>query len=312
MSGLLDRTPAPEPPALSGHRSLAARQGNAARRARRDRLARAVLTALMAVAAIPLVLILVEVARRGWGVVGWEFFTAAESPPRREGGGYAAGFVGTAIMVGWASLMAVPAGILAAVYLVDYGKGWLAGTIRFFTDVMTGIPSVFVGLAVYALVILGSGGRVTFGAFPGAVALAIVMLPIVVRTAEEILKTVPGELRAGALALGARRWQTTLRVVLPAAGPGLATGSMLAVARAAGETAPLILTAFGNVNVVTDLFNVAMGALTLQIYDGARQPFAPGIERAWGGALCLLALVLVLTVAARWIGGLSAGAGRPE
>jgi phosphate transport system permease protein len=135
------------------------------------------------------------------------------------------------------------------------------------------------------------------------------MLPIVVRSSEEILRTVPPELRAGSLALGARQWQTTLKVVLPAAGPGLTTGAMLAVARAAGETAPLLLTALGNVNVVTDLFNVAMGALTLQIYDGARQPFAPGIERAWGGALCLLVIVLLLTVVARWVGARATRAG---
>ncbi len=298
----------PPPGELSptGHRSLSVVQGNARRRTRKDRVLAATLTFLMFVASIPLLLIVWEVARRGAAVIDWDFFTQAEPPPRREGGGYAAGFVGTLIIVTWAGAMAIPIGILAAVYVVDYGKGVLAKVIRFFTDVMTGIPSVFVGLAVYALVILGSGQRITFGALPGAIAIAIVMLPIVVRTSEEILKTVPDELRAASFALGARRWQTTLKVVIPAAGPGLATGTMLAVARGAGETAPLILTAFGNVNVITDLVNVAMGALTLQIYNGARQPFAPGIERAWGGALALLAIVLVMTVVARWIGSRAA------
>jgi phosphate transport system permease protein len=290
----------------TGHRSLSVTQGNAPKRMRRDRNWKFVLMILMAVASIPLALIAVEVIRRGAAVINLEFFTQAEPPPRREGGGYAAGFVGTFIMVTWASLMAVPIGILAAIYIVDYGKGLLSTVIRFFTDVMTGIPSVFVGLAVYALIILGSDRRITFGALPGAIAIAIVMLPIVVRTSEEILKTVPDELRAGAFALGARRWQTTLKVVLPAAGPGLATGTMLAVARGAGETAPLILTAFGNINVITQLVNVAMGALTLQIYNGARQPFAAGIERAWGGALSLLVIVLVMTVLARWIGSRAA------
>lgn len=297
---------APDQVTSTGHRSLSVTQGNAPSRMRRDRRWMVVLTILMAIASIPLVLIAVEVIRRGAAVISLEFFTQAEPPPRREGGGYAAGFVGTFIMVTWASLMAVPIGILAAVYIVDYGKGLLSTVIRFFTDVMTGIPSVFVGLAVYALIILGSDRRITFGALPGAIAIAIVMLPIVVRTSEEILKTVPDELRAGAFALGARRWQTTLKVVLPAAGPGLATGTMLAVARGAGETAPLILTAFGNINVITQLVNVAMGALTLQIYNGARQPFAAGIERAWGGALSLLVIVLVMTVLARWIGSRAA------
>lgn len=305
MTTKFDQRPrAPHTP--TGHRSLQDEQGNARRRKRRDRAVKGALTALMVVASIPLVLILVEVARRGVAVIDWGFFTQPEPPPRRERGGYAAGFVGTLIIVTWAALMAVPIGILAAVYLVDYGRGLFTGVIRFFTDVMTGIPSVFVGLAVYALIILGSGGRLGFGALPGAIAIAIVMLPIVVRTSEEILKTVPDELKAGALALGARRWQTTVRVVLPAAGPGLATGTMLAVARGAGETAPLILTAFGNINVVTQLVNVAIGALTLQIYNGARQPFAPGIERAWGGALALLVIVLIMTVAARWVGSRSA------
>lgn len=296
---MTDRTVLTTP---TGHRSLADKAGNARSRERKERIVRVVLTVLMALASVPLLLIVFEVVRNGIGVISWEFFTQAEPPPRREGGGYAAGFVGTFIMVTWASLMAVPVGNLAAIYLVDYGKGFMTAIIRFFTDVMTGIPSVFVGLAVYALIIIGSSGRIRFGAFPGAVALAVMMLPIVVRTSEEILKTVPDELRQGAFALGARRWQTTLRVVLPAAGPGLATGSMLAVARGAGETAPLILTAFGNIYITWALFNQAIGALTLQIYNGARQPFPAGIERAWGGALALLVIVLVLTVAARWIG----------
>lgn len=296
---MTDRTVLTTP---TGHRSLADKAGNSRSRERKERIVRVVLTVLMALASVPLLLIVFEVVRNGIGVISWEFFTQPEPPPRREGGGYAAGFVGTFIMVTWASLMAVPIGILAAIYLVDYGKGFMTGVIRFFTDVMTGIPSVFVGLAVYALVIIGSSGRIRFGAFPGAIALAVMMLPIVVRTSEEILKTVPDELRQGAFALGARRWQTTLRVVLPAAGPGLATGSMLAVARGAGETAPLILTAFGNIYITWALFNQAIGALTLQIYNGARQPFPAGIERAWGGALALLVIVLVLTVVARWIG----------
>jgi phosphate transport system permease protein len=282
------------------YRSLRVKQGNANKRARRNAIVRVLLTAMMLLAAVPLVLILVQVLREGAGVVSWEFLTTREFPPARVGGGYAAGFVGTAIMVTWAAVVAIPTGVLAAVYLTEYRKSWISPFIRFFTDVMTGIPSVFVGLAVYFLIIANTG--FTFGAFPGAVALGVIMLPIVVRSSEEILRTVPDELRQGALAMGARRWQTTLKVVLPAAAPGLSTGAMLAVARAAGETAPLILTALGNPNIVTDLFNVPISAVPLQIYNGARQPFAPGIERAWGGALCLLVLVLVLTVAARWIG----------
>ena len=289
---------APEQP--SGHRSLREKQGNARKRDRKERFMRTWLMILMGIASIPIILILFQVTRMGWRVISWEFFTQREFPPAREGGGYAAGFVGTAMIMVWAAAMAIPLGILAAVYLVDYGKGMTAKVIRFFTDVMTGIPSIFVGLAVYSLIVLNTG--YTFGAFPGAVAIAVIMLPIMVRSAEEILRTVPVDLKQGSLAMGARNWQTTVRVVLPAAAPGLTTGAMLAVARGAGETAPLILTAFGNINVVTAWFDVAIGALPLQIYNGARQPFEPGIQRAWGGALSLLVLVLLLTVGARVIG----------
>jgi phosphate transport system permease protein len=300
MSQVLETELRPDQRTSTGHRSLKVKEPNATRRQRVDQVIAVLLTWVMIIAMIPLVLIMIQVIIRGGGVIGLDFLAQAEPPPRREGGGYAAGFVGTGIMVAWAALMAVPVGILAAVYLVDYGKGWFAGLIRFFTDVMTGIPSVFVGLAVYALLIVS--GVTGFGAFPGAVALGIIMLPIIVRSSEEVRRTVSDDLRRGAYALGARKWQTTMKVVLPAAGPGLATGVMLAVARGAGEAAPLILTAFGNVNIITDLFNTAIGALPLQIYNGARQPFAPGIERAWGGALCLIAIVLILTVTARYIG----------
>lgn len=291
-----------EPTTATGHLSLSVKGKNARRRQRRDQFFRLVLAVMMLIAAIPIVLVVIQVVQRGIGVISWEFFTQPEPPARREGGGYAAGFVGTFIIVVWATLMAIPVGILAAVYLVEYGKGVVASVIRFFTDVMTGIPSIFVGLAVYAFIIAASDGRFTFGAFPAAVAIAIIMLPIVVRSSEEMLKTVPADLRAGSYALGARRWQTITKVVLPAAAPGLSTASMLAIARGTGETAPLILTALGNVAIVTALFNTPISALPLQIYNGARQPFQPGLERAWGGALCLLAIVLILTVAARWIG----------
>ncbi|QRN81098.1 MAG: ABC transporter permease subunit, partial [Nocardiopsis sp. BM-2018] len=185
-------------PAVPEHVPLRMKQGNAKRRQRTDQVLRAVLTFLMALASVPLVLIMYQVIQRGAGVISWEFLTAREFPPSREGGGYAAGFVGTGIMVTWAAVMAVPTGILAAVYVVEVGRGWLAGLIRFFTDVMTGIPSVFVGLAIYFLIIANTG--FTFGAFPGALALGVIMLPIVVRSSEEILRTVPDELRQGSLA----------------------------------------------------------------------------------------------------------------
>ncbi len=162
---------------------------------------------------------------------------------RREGGGFLNGLIGTAIMVGLASVVSVPLGILAAVYLVEYGKGnWLAKLIRFFSDVMTGVPSVFVGLFVYTALVIQFG----FGALMGAASLAIIMMPIIVRSTEEMLKLVPHELKDASYALGAAKWQTITKVILPSAAPGITTGVMLAVARAAGETAPLILTALGS------------------------------------------------------------------
>jgi phosphate transport system permease protein len=293
--------------------SLLKRAENATRRARKDRIWQLVLTLAMFVAMIPLVLIIIQVVQRGGGVLFENFpgfFVLKEFPPSMNGGGYAAGFVGTGLMMLMAVAMAVPIGLAAAVYLTEYGKGWFASVIRFFTDVMTGIPSVFVGLAVYGILIVGSGGQISFGGFVGSVAIAIVMLPIIVRTAEEVLKTVSPDMKRGSDALGARKWQTTTKVVLPAAAPGLATSVMLAIARGTGETAPLILTAFGNINVVFELFNVAMGAVPLQIYNGARQPFEPGLERAWGGALALVLIILALTVLARYIGAKASKAHR--
>jgi phosphate transport system permease protein len=290
----LPRTP-------TGHRSLHAREAGARRRWVTDRIASGVLLAGMLLACIPLLLIVWQVAVRGAGVLSLEFFTQPEPPWRREGGGYAAGFFGTAYIMGLAILMSVPLGIAAAVYLTEYRRTFVSNLIQFVTDVMTGVPSIFVGLFVYALLVVG-WGQLRFGTFVGAVAISIMMLPIVVRSSEEMLKLVPQDIRAASAALGARKWQTITRTVLPAAGPGLVTGSMLAVARGAGETAPLLLTALGSQILVTAFQGQAQGALTLQIYRGANQPFAPGIARAWGGALCLLAVVLVLTVLARWIG----------
>ena len=267
----------------------------------KNRSATVVLTGAMVLAMIPLFLIIFEVVNRGIGVVNLEFFTETEPPPRRDGGGYAAGFVGTLYIMALAILMSIPFGIATAVYVVEYGPNRLTASIRFFTDVMTGIPSIFVGLFVYGLLVIGWGG-LGFGTFVGAVAIGVMMLPIVTRSAEEMLRLVPDEMRNASYGLGARKWQTIMRTVLPAAAPGLTTGSMLAIARGIGETAPLMLTAFGSGLIVTAFQGEAQGSVPLQLYRGAAQPFEAGIDRAWGAALCLFALVLVFTVAARWIG----------
>jgi phosphate transport system permease protein len=218
-----------------------------------------------------------------------------------EGGGFRQGFVGTALIMSLAIPMAVGLGIAAAVYLVEYGKGKkLASLVRFVTDVMTGVPSIFVGLFVYAVLVVGTV-QIGFGTLAAGVAIAIVMLPIVVRSSEEMLKLVPDSLRNASLGLGARQWHTTTRVVLPAAAPGLATGSMLAVARGAGETAPLILTGLGSLTMTLVLVGERQSSLPQLIHQHAVQPFEFGIARAWGGALCLVGITLLITVAARFI-----------
>lgn len=283
------------------HVPLSRRPPGSAFRRFKDRSATVLLTGAMILAMIPLVLIIFEVTRRGIGVVNLDFFTQTEPPPRREGGGYAAGFFGTLYIMALAILMSLPFGIATAVYIVEYGPNRMTSAIRFFTDVMTGIPSIFVGLFVYGLLVIGWGGM-GFGTFVGAVAIAVMMLPIVTRSAEEMLRLVPNEMRNASYGLGARKWQTIVHTVLPTAAPGLTTGSMLAIARGIGETAPLMLTAFGSGLIVTGFQGDPQGSVPLQLYKGAAQPFEAGVDRAWGAALCLFALVLLFTVIARWIG----------
>lgn len=285
----------------TGQRSLRESDPRTRRRKLASRAMVVTLTATMALACVPLVLILYVVAARGWDVINLQFFTEDTVPFRLTGGGFRQGFVGSFLIMALAIPMAVVPGIAAAVYLVEYGRGRrLAVLVRFVTDVMTGVPSIFVGLFVYAVLVIGTI-EIGFGTLAAAVAIAIVMLPIVVRSSEEMLKLVPDSLRNASLGLGARRWQTTTRVVLPAAAPGLATGSMLAVARGAGETAPLILTGLGSFTMTLYLVGQRQASLPQLIHQNAVQPFPPGIERAWGGALCLVTLTVLFTIAARTI-----------
>jgi phosphate transport system permease protein len=269
----------------------------ARRRVWRNRRNAALVTLGVLITLVPVVMILYQITSKGLGAMSWEFLTSSMPLSfRREGGGFLNALVGTAIMVGLAGVVSVPLGILAAVYLVEYGRGnWLARLIRFFSDVMTGVPSVFVGLFVYTALVVDFG----FGALMGAASLAIIMMPIIVRSTEEMLRLVPVELKDASYGLGAAKWQTITRVVLPSAAPGIATGVMLAVARAAGETAPLILTALGSYQLTAKLWNQPISALTLAIFDGARNPFAAGQARAWAGALELLVIVLIFTIVAR-------------
>lgn len=268
------------------------------RRLLKDRLALTAMYAAVAVSLVPLGLIIYFLLVRGLGAMTWEFLTSSQPLTFiREGGGALNAVVGTAYMVGLASLVSIPVGIGAAIYLNEYGKGRFAAWVRFFADVMTGVPSVFVGLFVYTILIIDT--PLGFSAIAGGLALSLIMLPIIIRSTEEILRLVPDSLRDASHALGATRARTTMRVVLPAARAGIATGVMLAVARAAGETAPLIMTALGSVQLVSS-WTQPISALPLYIYSGARNPFPAGQERAFAASLELVAIVLILTIIARW------------
>jgi phosphate transport system permease protein len=283
--------------------SLKVATANARRREATSKVMTGVLFLAVLAAIVPLASLIGAVVYHGWPALGWEFFTQIEPLSYRErGGGYAHGIVGTLYMTGIATLFSVPLGIAAAVYLSEHPTGRYANAVRFFTDVMTGVPSVFVGLAVYALLVSGSGGMgLGFGTLAGATALAIIMLPIVVRSSEEMLRLVPVDLKTASYGLGARQWQTALKVTLPAAAPGLTTGAILAVARGAGETAPLIMTALGAREIVLRMTGAPQADVGLLMLDGFRQPFDAGIERAWGGGFALIAIVLVMSIIARAI-----------
>lgn len=264
------------------------------------------LTAVMALVVAVLLWVLGYVAAQGFQYLGIQFLT--QTPPGNPadgGGGFLNGIVGSLIVVGIASVVAIPVGITAAVYLVEFG-GRLARVTRFFTDVLVGIPTIVTGAFVYAIWVVQFG----FSGIAGSIALAIVMLPLIIRTTEEMLRLVPNDLREASAALGIGRARTTLAIVLPAALSGIITGAMLAVARALGETAPLLLTALGN-----DLFIEAnptkrMSTLSLQIFSNAITGYQSAQGRAWAGALTLVILVLVFAIGARLLGRRTSIGGR--
>jgi phosphate transport system permease protein len=268
------------------------------RRRLTDRLATVLIIGAVLLAVIPLGLVTYQVLSAGGGALSWEFLTSdIPNSFRRVGGGMGPAIVGTLVITGAAALMAIPLGVLGAIYLNEYGKQKpLARFIRTMADVMTGVPSIVMGLFVYVVWVLTFEER---SGFAGALALACLMLPVVIRSTEEILRLVPDELRAASLALGARQWRTTLTVVLPAAISGITSGALLAIARAAGETAPLIVTAGITFTANPNIFDGENTALPAQIYRNAAQPFEAAQERAWGAALTLVVIVLLFTIIAR-------------
>jgi phosphate transport system permease protein len=248
-----------------------------------------------AVAVVPLILIVSYVVAKGIPAINVGFFTETAPPPAGVGGGMSQAFVGTGLIVGVATLLSVPLGVLTAIYLSEYGRGRLAAAVRFVAEILLSTPSIVAGAFVWALVVVAMR---SFSALAGAIALTVLMWPIITRATEETLRLVPNELREGALALGAPRWKMVLRIVIPTAGSGIMTAVMLAVARGFGETAPILLTSLGNDFMNTDLLQPT-DAVPLRVYNYAQSAFAGWQTLAWGGAITLLAAVLVLSIGAR-------------
>lgn len=261
-----------------------------------DKLFRVVCVGCVALALVPLASVLYYVIARGIGGLSWAFFTALPGPVGESGGGMANALVGSLELVALAGVIGIPVGILAGVYLAEFaGEGRLGKAVRFSADVVSGVPSITIGIFVYGLLVVGMQ---RFSALAGAVALALLMLPTVTRTTEELLRMVPQSLREAAFGLGVPRWRTTLKVVLRTAAPGIATGVMLAVARVAGETAPLLFTAFNN-RYWASYLDEPIASLPVQIYTYAVSPYEEWHEQAWAASLVLVTLVLVMNVAAR-------------
>jgi phosphate transport system permease protein len=273
------------------------------RRHRRDRGMTLLLTGLMGAIAALLVWILVYVAVKGVNALNWGFLS--DTPPGNPsdaGGGFYNGIIGSFEIVGLATVFSVPLGIGCAIYLNQYATGRIAGMLRLVTDVMLGIPTIVTGAFIYAIWVINFG----FSGFAGSLALGLVMVPLVTRATEEMLRLVPNEIREASFALGVTKSRTIVSVLLPTAGAGIITGVMLAVARAMGETAPLLLTALGNDLFVETNPGERMSALSLQIYNSATGGFVNAQDRAWAGALTLIAIVLLLTIMARLIARRSA------
>ncbi|MCX7929639.1 MAG: phosphate ABC transporter permease PstA [Chlorobi bacterium] len=256
----------------------------------------AVTLAMIAVV-VPLCAVLWYTIGEGIAGINWEFFTHLPTPVGEPGGGMANAIVGSGIVVGLASLVTVPLGILAGIYITEYASARLAGAIRFFTEVMLGLPSIILGIFAYAVVVKPMG---RFSAYAGACALSIVMLPIVIKTTEEILRLVPQHLREAGLALGIPQWIVIRSIVLRAASRGILTGVLLAIARAAGETAPLLFTALNNRFWHSGL-DQPIATLPVQIFTYAVAPYEDWHRQAWAGALVLITLVMVLSIVLRLI-----------
>ncbi|BAU26157.1 phosphate ABC transporter membrane protein 2 (PhoT family) [Aneurinibacillus soli] len=251
----------------------------------------------MILALTPLFSILGYVLVKGVSALNFDFFTELPAPPGEIGGGMANGIVGTFILLGLASVIGIPVGLMAGIFLSEYGRNRFGKFVSFLTDIMLGVPSIVVGIVVYGLVVLMMGG---FSAYAGGMALAFIMIPAVTRTTEEMLKLVPNHMREAGLALGIPQWRVIMKIILPTALRGIITGVMLAIARVAGETAPLLFTAFGNMYWSHSL-NQPIASMPVLIFNYAISPYAEWQAQAWAGALTLIMMVILLNVTARVI-----------
>jgi phosphate transport system permease protein len=251
--------------------------------------------AAVLIALLPLVLILFFVISQGVFALNFDFFTHMPQPVGEAGGGMANAIVGTLILIALAALMSVPIGIVSGIYMSEYAGTRFASALRFAADTLNGVPSIVIGVFAYGVAVLPFK---QFSALAGGFALGVMMIPIVARTTEELLLLVPGSLREGALALGATRARAVCSVVLPAALPGIVTGVVLAIARIAGETAPLLFTSFNNRFFTTKLTQ-PISSLTVQVFTYAISPYEDWHRQAWAGALVLVAIVLLCSLAAR-------------
>ena len=251
--------------------------------------------AAVVVALVPLFFVFAYVLQKGFAALNWDFFTKMPKPVGETGGGMANAILGTVYLIGIASAVAVPVGVIAGVYLSEYGKKTFASLVRFTADVLNGVPSIVIGIFAYGLAVLPVKH---FSALAGGLALGFMMIPIITRTTEELLNLVPGSLREGSLALGATRARAAFSVMVPAALPGIMTGILVALARIAGETAPLLFTAFNNRFFSTRL-DQPISSLPVQIYTYAISPYDDWHRQAWAGALVLVAFVFTFSVLAR-------------
>jgi len=261
----------------------------------KDRAFKVLVIFLSLIAIVPLLFILMHIAQKGAKMVGLDFLIGLPKPPGEEGGGILNALLGTGILVGIASVISIPLGIIAGIYLVEKGESKTAALTRLCVEILQSIPSIVIGIIAYVWIVIPMGG---FSALSGGVALAIIMLPLVVRSTEETMKMIPQTLKEAALALGVPYYKAILKVVLPASLSGILTGVLIGIARIAGETAPLLFTSFGSPYLTLNLLK-PISALPLLIFNYATSPYEEWHKVAWGASLILVVLILTLSVTAR-------------